>query len=151
MTELGPVDLVVLSFPSGQPPDSFLRALEDVEKREAVRVLDALVVAKDADGKLSRLELSDFEDLADAAARVAARRTMSLAGVEDIDEIAVVMEPDTTVLALLVENVWARETAAEVRRHDGRLLATVRIPYDRIVEVETVLGQQPAGPTDAAR
>ncbi|MEU8527946.1 MULTISPECIES: DUF6325 family protein [Streptomyces] len=146
MTALGPVDLVVLAFPAGQPPDSFLAALERVERREAVRILDALVVIKSADGSVERVELADIAGLGDVAAEIAARRTLGLVGLDDVEEIAGVMDRDSTVLALLVENVWAREVAEEARRHDGRLLATVRIPYEQIAEVEAELAA-----TDAAR
>ncbi|MFI6010157.1 DUF6325 family protein [Streptomyces sp. NPDC051243] len=147
MSTLGPVDLVILSFPADHPPDSFLAAVEHVERRKDVRILDALVVTKSAEGRIGRMELSDIESLGDVAADIAARRTLGMVGVEDVDEIAVLMEPDTTVLALLVENVWAREAAAEARRHDGRLLASVRIPHEQIAEVEAELAGAAAADT----
>ncbi|MGW2717818.1 DUF6325 family protein [Streptomyces sp. NPDC001492] len=139
MSILGPIDLIILSFPAGQPPDSFLAAVEQVERRKDVRILDALVVTKSPDGRIGRTELSDIANLGDVAADIAARRTLGMVGLDDVNEIAMVMDPDTTVLALLVENVWAREAAEEVRRHNGRLLATVRIPHEQIAEVEAEL------------
>lgn len=79
------------------------------------------------------------------AADIVARRTLGLVGVEDVGEIATLMDADATVLALLVENVWAREVAAEVRRHDGRLVASVRIPYEQITEAEADLSAAATG------
>jgi len=139
MSILGPIDLIILSFPAGQPPDSFLAAVQEVERRNDVRILDALVVTKGPDGRIGRTELSDIANLGDVAADIAARRTLGMVGLDDVNEIAMVMDPDTTVLALLVENVWAREAAEEARRHNGRLLATVRIPHEQIAEVEAEL------------
>jgi uncharacterized membrane protein len=139
MSILGPIDLIILSFPAGQPPDSFLAAVQEVERRNDVRILDALVVTKDPDGRIGRTELSDIANLGDVAADIAARRTLGMVDLDDVNEIAMVMDPDTTVLALLVENVWAREAAEEVRRHNGRLPATVRIPHEQIAEVEAEL------------
>ncbi|RSS61444.1 DUF6325 family protein [Streptomyces sp. WAC06614] len=149
MSTLGPVDLVVLSFPVDRPPDSFLAALENVERREDVRILDALVVTKAADGTVERVELHDIESLADAAAGIAARRVLGTVGADQVDALVPLMEPGSTALALLVENVWARETAEEVRSHGGRLLASVRIPYEQIADVEAELSAPPtAGPQD---
>lgn len=145
MTELGPVDLVALSFPGIRPPDSFLRELEVAEQRRDIRVMDALVVVKDEAGELERLELTDIEDLRDAAADIVARRTVGLVGVEDVRDIGALMDPGTTVLVLLVENVWARETAAEARRHNGTLLANVRIGHQDIVRAEGELIGRAAG------
>jgi uncharacterized membrane protein len=139
MTDIGPVDLIILSFPGDQPPAGFLKALQDVEQRQDVRILDAFVVTKDAQGTVERTELMDIADLRDIAADIVARRAIGLMGVQDADEIAEVMEAGSTVLALLVENVWARQAAVEVRRAGGRLLATVRIPYEQIVAAEADL------------
>ncbi|MEV5282576.1 hypothetical protein [Streptomyces sp. NPDC051994] len=36
MGELGPVDLVVVSFPGEQPPDSFMEALGRVERTQGL-------------------------------------------------------------------------------------------------------------------
>lgn len=145
MTETGPVDLIILSFPGDQPPAGFLKALEDLEQRRDVRILDAFVVTKDAQGAVERTELVDIADLRDIAADIVARQAIGLMGVQDADEIAEVMEPGSTVLALLVENVWAREAAAEARRGGGRMLATVRIPYEQIVAAEADLAGAAAG------
>ncbi|OIJ68906.1 DUF6325 family protein [Streptomyces mangrovisoli] len=139
MSTMGPVDLVILSFPAQRPPQSFLAALELVERRKDVRILDALIVTKSPTGEVGRVELSDIEHLGDMAAELAARRTLGMLGIDDIHEISTVMDPDTTVLALLVENVWAREALEEARKHDGRMLATLRIPYEQIAEVEAEL------------
>ncbi|MBT2407583.1 MULTISPECIES: DUF6325 family protein [unclassified Streptomyces] len=143
MSELGPVDLIILSFPGVRPPDAVLRGIEEVERRNDVRILDALVVTKEENGEVERVELSDIEDLRDAAADLVARSMLGLVGIEDVDEIAALMDVGTTVLALLVENVWARELATAVRRHDGRLVATVRIPHEQITEAEADLAAAP--------
>ncbi|MET9886679.1 DUF6325 family protein [Streptomyces sp. NPDC006430] len=146
MAELGPVDLIVLSLPGTRPPDPVLQAIEAVERHHDVRILDALVVMKDAAGAVERVEITGIQDLRDAAADVVARRTLGLVGVERVDEVAALMDNGTTAVALLVENVWAREVAAAVRKHDGRLVASVRIPHEEITEAEADLSA--SAPTD---
>src|ERR1035441_6485515 len=64
---LGPVDYVVVEFPAGA--SSFtgemakeLRALVD---SGTIRVIDVLILTKDADGTVEATELSDIENLGD--------------------------------------------------------------------------------------
>ena len=66
-TELGPVDYVVVAFPAGQAKfsgemASELRALMD---SNTVRVLDLVLLTKDADGSVEASELRDADDALD--------------------------------------------------------------------------------------
>jgi Family of unknown function (DUF6325) len=59
----GPVDIAVVGFPSTAPDQRVTAALASAVASGAVRVLDALVIEKDADGKVTVI---DVEDPADA-------------------------------------------------------------------------------------
>jgi len=131
--ELGPVDIVVLAFPD-QVDEATLVALDAVEARNDIRLIDLLVVAKDAGGRVSRTEAADVESLQDVAATMLARGAAGLIGIEDVHELGELLDPGWSALALLVEHVWARELAEAVRNADGRLLASVRIPHEFITE-----------------
>ena len=63
--ELGPVDLLVVEFPEGQQNFTGEIAEELVKLAEAgtIRVIDALILMKDADGNVDAMELSDAGDL----------------------------------------------------------------------------------------
>ncbi len=69
---LGPVDYLVVEFPadkanfSGEIADE----LKDLVERGVVRVLDLILLRKDADGSVEALELHEFDD---SARRRAAR------------------------------------------------------------------------------
>lgn len=70
LDELGPVDYIVVEFPAGA--SSFtgemaaeLRALAD---SGTIRVIDVLILTKDADGTVEAAELSDIAELGELQA-----------------------------------------------------------------------------------
>ncbi|MYW03924.1 DUF6325 family protein [Streptomyces sp. SID3343] len=144
MVELGPVDAIVLGFPGQRLTSAVLEAFEAVEERGDVRLIDAMIVVKDVDGNVNGHEVSEFEGLRDMAAELAAREMLGLAGDEDTDQIGQVMPPDSLVVVLFVENVWAREVAVKIRDSGGRLLSYTRLPQSVVDDAEEAL----AGATD---
>src|SRR4249920_1611149 len=59
--ELGPVDWIVVEFPGSRFNGEIAPALRDLVQRGLIRVLDLLILKKDADGSLEAFELSDLD------------------------------------------------------------------------------------------
>jgi hypothetical protein len=133
LDELGPVDYLVVEFPAGA--SSFtgemaaeLRALVD---SGTIRVIDVLILTKDADGTVEATELSDIAELGELQA-IEAELAELLAG-EDVDHLAAAMEPGSTAGVLIWENLWAAPFASAVRHSGGQLIANGRIPIQAII------------------
>jgi uncharacterized membrane protein YebE (DUF533 family) len=133
LDELGPVDYLVVEFPAGA--SSFtgemaaeLRALVD---SGTIRVIDVLILTKDADGTVEATELSDIAELGELQAIEA--QLAELLAEEDVDHLAAAMEPGSTAGVLIWENVWAARFASAVRRSGGQLIADGRIPIQAII------------------
>jgi hypothetical protein len=133
LDELGPVDYVVVEFPAGA--SSFtgemaaeLRALVDAG---IIRVIDVLILTKDADGTVEAAELSDVGELGDLQAIEA--ELAELLAAEDVDHLAAAMEPGSTAGVLIWENLWAAPFASAARRSGGQLIADGRIPIQAII------------------
>jgi hypothetical protein len=60
-TILGPIDYLAVEWPDQHVTGEGFRLLMDLVDREIVRVLDLLFIAKDADGKVSRVDVADVE------------------------------------------------------------------------------------------
>ena len=122
LDELGPVDYLIVEFPAGA--SSFtgemaaeLRALAD---SGTIRVIDVLILTKDADGTVEAAELSDIAELGELQAI-------------DVDHLAAAMEPGSTAGVLIWENLWAAPFASAVRHSGGQLIANGRIPIQAII------------------
>lgn len=146
--ELGPVDAIVLGFPGQRLTRAVLDAVDEVEARGDVRVIDMLIVIKDADGEITHHEISEYENLRDMAAEVAARRMLGLAGESDVEQIGLIMPPDSLVMVVFVENIWAREVAVRIREAGGQLLSYTRLPQATLDDVEQQMETSPTHPDD---
>jgi hypothetical protein len=133
LDELGPVDYLVVEFPAGA--SSFtgemaaeLRALAD---SGTIRVIDVLILTKDADGTVEAAELSDIAELGELQGIEA--ELAELLAADDVDHLAAAMEPGSTAGVLIWENLWAAPFASAVRHSGGQLIANGRIPIQAII------------------
>jgi hypothetical protein len=133
LDELGPVDYVVVEFPAGASNftgemAAELRALID---SGTIRVIDVLILTKDADGVVEATELSDAEDGGELQALEPDLGELLTA--DDVENLAAAMEPGSTAGVLIWENLWAAPFAAAARRAGGQLIADGRIPIQAII------------------
>ena len=131
--ELGPVDYLVVEFPPGASHFTGEMAAELAKLVDSgtVRLLDLVILAKDADGTIDALEIEDLEEIDEL--RTAETQLAELLAAEDITNLAAAMEPGTTAGVLVWENSWAAPFATAARRSGGQLIASGRIPIQAIL------------------
>ena len=131
--ELGPVDYLVVEFPGSKFNGEIAPKLLDLVDRDIVRVLDLVIITKEADGSFDAVELSDLDD---SEAGEFARLETELAEILSADDVAaaaVALEPGSTAALLVYENKWAAPFASAVRHAGGQLVANGRIPIQAII------------------
>jgi len=131
--ELGPVDYLVVEFPPGAShfTGEMAKELAKLVDSGTIRLLDLVILAKDADGAIEALEIEDLEQLDEL--RTAETQLAELLAAEDITHLAAAMEPGTTAGVLVWENTWAAPFASAARRSGGQLIANGRIPIQAIL------------------
>jgi hypothetical protein len=92
---------------------SELRALMD---SDTVRLLDLVLLTKDADGSVEASELRDADDSEVGQLRAAEADLAVLLAESDVEEIGQVLEPGSSAAVLVWENTWAGPFGAAVRR-----------------------------------
>ena len=133
LDELGPVDYVVVEFPAETSSFTGEMVQELVALVEAgtIRVIDILILTKDADGAIEAMELSDIDELGPLEAIEA--ELAELLAADDVVHLAAAMDPGSTAGVLVYENLWAAPFASAARRSGGRLIANGRIPIQAII------------------
>jgi uncharacterized protein DUF6325 len=133
LDSLGPVDYIVVEFPAGASNFTGEMSEELIKLVEAgtIRLIDVLILTKDADGSVEAMELSDIEELGELQALEA--QLAELLAAEDVANLAAAMDPQTTAGVLIWENLWAAPFASAARRSGGQLIATGRIPIQAII------------------
>jgi len=132
----GPAELLVIKFPGNQFRGDILPALADLVESRTIRLIDMLVVIKDADGTVTYLEAKEaFPDgpvtgvIGDAG----------LLGSDDVDDVGVQLEPNSSAGLLLFEHIWAATFTQAVRDAGGQLIMQERIPAAAVEEIESQL------------
>jgi hypothetical protein len=133
LDQLGPVDYVVVEFPTGA--SNFTGEMADelvaLVNSGTIRLIDVLILTKNEDGTVDAMELSDIEELGELQALEA--QLAELLAEEDVENLAAAMDPGSTAGVLIWENLWAAPFAAAARRSGGQLIATGRIPIQAII------------------
>jgi uncharacterized membrane protein len=132
LDEMGPIDYIVLEWPTEPSGDEVVPLLVDLVDRGIIRILDIAFISKGRDGTVAAI---DIHDLGPAAAAFGVLEGASSGVIDDDDlrDAASVLEPGTSAAILVWENRWAAPVAIALRRSGGQLVASGRIPVQALV------------------
>jgi len=131
--EMGPIDYIVVEWPGRQPNGEVAPQLVDLVDRGLIRILDLVFVAKDEEGNVAGLEISELAGEV-AELSVFEGASSGLISDEDVDKAGGVLEPGTSAALLVFENAWAAPFVSAVRRSGGQLVASGRIPAQDLLD-----------------
>ena len=132
---LGPVDYLVVEFPADTANVSAEMAAELTALVDSgiVRVLDLVLLRKEADGSVEAAELADVDESDVGELRALEADLAMLLAEEDVEEIGKALDPGTIAAVLVFENAWAGPFASSIRRAGGQLVANGRIPTQALL------------------
>lgn len=130
MTELGPVDYMIVAFPGNEFRDEIAPALADLVEAGTIRIIDLAFVAKSADGEIAALELTDIDPEVREGFENIGVEVNGLFNEDDLMAAGEELEPNSSATLLVWENVWAREVAQALRDSGGVLLDFERLPHE---------------------
>jgi uncharacterized membrane protein len=140
---IGPVQLLVVSFPEPDFRGEVIDELRRLRDSDIIRLIDALAVQKDLDGNLAAIQWSDLsvDEAEEFGATVGALLGLGLAGDEGmeagaiagaeagadghvIDEsqvwnVADTIEPGSAAAIALIEHIWATPLWDAIARAGG--------------------------------
>ena len=132
--ELGPIDYLVVEWPSDKPPNGeAFPLLVDLVDRGLIRILDLAFIAVDSDGTVAGVDFQDLDLDGTPELSVFEGASSGLLGEEDYTEAAQVLEPGTTAALLIYENTWAAPFATALRKNGAQLVASGRLPVNAII------------------
>lgn len=135
----GPVELVMIEFPDNRFNGEVAPRFFDLVDRELIRVIDLVVVTKDADGTAAVLEIEELDDeVAEALARLTGDED-GLLSEADLMELAAELPANSTAMMVLFENTWVAAFATSVRESGGRVVMSERIPATVVQEARALL------------
>lgn len=130
--QLGPIDYLVVEYPTGQPTGEAMPHLIDLVDSGTIRILDVAVLAKSVDGDVVAIDLSAIPEAAEAL-RVLEGAQTGLLDTKDIAEVGAIMTPGGIAAILVYENTWAAPFASGLRKAGAQLIANGRIPVNALL------------------
>jgi Family of unknown function (DUF6325) len=130
MSEIGPVDYLIIAFPGNQFKGEIAPALAELVEAGTIRIIDLAFVGKSADGEVVAFELTDIDPEVRAGFEKAGVEVNGLFNEEDLQAAGEELEPNSSAALLVWENVWAREVAQAMRNAGGEILDFDRLPHD---------------------
>ncbi|MFL5826266.1 MAG: DUF6325 family protein [Thermoleophilaceae bacterium] len=130
---VGPLEYAVVEFEGNNFTGEIAPAIGDLVERNIVRIVDMVFVEKDEDGSVIALEVEDLDADVAAGYRNIGQDLVKVLNEDDVNIVSDGLQPASSVLLVVWENVWASRLAQAVRAANGRVLLQERVP-DEVVE-----------------
>jgi hypothetical protein len=131
--ETGPVDYLVVEFPSSRMTGEAFTYLLDLVDRGSIRILDVMFVRKDLDGSVAVLDWADLKGTTGLDLSIFQGASSGLLGQDDIDEAGKALQSGKAAGILVYENLWAVPFVRALRRSGAQLVASGRIPMEALL------------------
>ena len=128
MIQHGPVDVVVLAAGEPRFDGNVLAELERQAASGTIRVLDAMILLKDDQGGVARLDIEDLSPENRAALGFIETGTHGLFDTEDADTLYEGMVPGSAVFDLAIEHTWALALVNAVWQAGADVALNFRVP-----------------------
>jgi uncharacterized membrane protein len=134
---MGPIEILIIGFPGNKFTGDVAPALAELVESGQIHVIDLVFVAKDGEGDVVAIELSDMDEDTAAAFQPHVDEPSGMLADEDIEDIGLALEPNSSAAILLFEHVWATKFQDAVLAANGVLIDSIRIPKE---VVDAVVG-----------
>jgi Family of unknown function (DUF6325) len=128
MINHGPVDVIVLAAGEPRFDGSVLAELERQAASGTIRVLDAMLLLKDADGNRASYDLEDFPPDMKAAVGFIETGTHGLFDSTDAETLFEGMVSGSAVVALAIEHAWAVDLVNALQSAGVEMALNFRVP-----------------------
>ncbi|HEX5828301.1 MAG TPA: DUF6325 family protein [Candidatus Limnocylindrales bacterium] len=136
---LGPMEYIVIGFDGPRFDGSIADEIARVVENGTVRIVDAVMLAKDAAGDVAVLEIDAKEDPRFESIAPLLEGRMGLFTAEDLATIAADLPADSAALVMLFEHRWAVRVKEAIGRANGTLIARAVIPPEVLEEAAAEL------------
>jgi uncharacterized protein DUF6325 len=128
LEETGAIDWLLVEAQNKEINGELVPPLLDLVDRRLIRILDALIVIKRAEGDYDALTTGELDpqQVGELGALVGA--SSGLLSDDDAAAAAAIMQPDSLGLLVIYENLWSLPFAIAVRKAGGQLVASGHIP-----------------------
>ena len=132
----GPIDYIVVGFEGNKFDGSILKAIADAVDSGVIDLVALAAISKDKDGNVTVLDIANLGDAYAVEFATKYKPSGDAVDQEDIDEVADLLENNTSAGLLIIEQLWAKPLKEALIKANGVLVAEGRIHPDAAYELE---------------
>ena len=136
----GPVDVVVLATGEPRFDGTIVSEITKLVEAGTIRVLDAMLLVMDAEGKAYGVDIEDLPAEDKAALGFIDTGTRGLFDAEDSAALVEGMTPGSAIVALAIENTWAVGLINAFEAAGAEIALTTRVPAPLVDDAMSSLG-----------
>ena len=125
---LGPLEYLVVGFEGNRFNGEIAREIGKVVEKKIIRIVDAVLITRDIDGRATVVEFDNKDDPKFADFAPLLDDLMGLLTPEDVEALAEGIGPNTSALAILFEHRWAVQIKEAMAAAGGFLVGRSTIP-----------------------
>ncbi len=131
----GPIDYIIVGFEGGKFDGSVLSAIADAVDNGVISLVALSFIQKDAEGTVTVVDIANLGDEYAVEFAQKYKSDDTLITQDDIDEVADLVEANTSVGLLVIEQLWAKPLKKALLDANGVLVAEGRIHPDAAAEL----------------
>ena len=131
---VGPVSVLAIQFSENNFRGEILAALYELVKSGTVKIIDAVVVAKDAAGTVTAQEVDQLAPAVVAIFNPLDAEVTGLLSYSDIEEIGAMLENNSSAGVLALEHIWADKLAQAIANANGRVVTNQLLMPEVVAE-----------------
>jgi uncharacterized membrane protein len=131
---VGPVSVLAIQFSENNFRGEILAELYDLVKSGTVRVIDAVVVAKDQEGKVAAQEVNQLAPAVVAIFNPLDAEVSGLLSYSDIEAIGAMLDNNSSAGVLALEHIWAEKLAQAIANANGRVVTNQLLMPEVVTE-----------------
>lgn len=132
---LGPIDYIVVGFDGNKFDGSILKALGEAIDAGTIALVALSVVSKDNNGDVLSLDIASTGDEYILEFAEKYKPDNSIVSKDDIDEVAELLDNNTSAGFLVIEHLWAKPLKQAILDANGYLISEGRIHPDAVKEL----------------
>lgn len=145
---LGPVEILVLSFPENRFTGGILPELTRLVSSGIITVIDGLLIRRDEAGETAIFEFDELDTNSEVAALSSlVERVEGLISDEDVSELTAGLAPNSSAAILVFEHTWAKPLSDTIVDSGGVLLESIRVPRAAVEEVLAAISEATSSDT----
>jgi hypothetical protein len=141
---IGPLEYLVIGMTDQGFMEAFFTELNAIHESGQIRVVDLILVGKDATGVTTMTEVNDLNNVDSAVADDPDENLIGLLTAEDVAQLTDEIPPSTSALVVLFEHTWAIKLAEVLRKGGGMVYSGGMVAHEALFSVNAELAAKEA-------